>query len=31
MVELHENAEFVHALHALAEIGVTEGALKFPV
>lgn len=30
MVGLHENAEFVHALHALAGIGVKEGALKFP-
>jgi beta-N-acetylhexosaminidase len=30
MVALHENAEFVHALHAVANIGVSEGALKFP-
>jgi len=30
MVELHENAEFVHALHAVANIGVSEGALRFP-
>ena len=31
MVALHENAEYVHALHAVANIGVSEGALKFPV
>lgn len=30
LVELHENPEFVRALHALANVGVTEGALKFP-
>jgi beta-N-acetylhexosaminidase len=30
MVALHENAEFVHALHAVSGIGVQEGALKFP-
>lgn len=30
MVALHENAEFVHALHAVANIGISEGALKFP-
>ena len=30
MVALHENAEYVHALRAVSEIGVTEGALKFP-
>ena len=29
-VELHENPEFVQALHAVANIGVTEGSLKFP-
>jgi beta-N-acetylhexosaminidase len=31
MVALHENAEYVHALHAVSEIGVKEGSLKFPV
>jgi beta-N-acetylhexosaminidase len=31
MVALHENAEYVHALRAVSEIGVKEGALKFPV
>jgi beta-N-acetylhexosaminidase len=30
MVALHENAEYVHALRAVSEIGVKEGALKFP-
>jgi hypothetical protein len=29
VAELHENAEFIRALHALSEIGVAEGALKF--
>ncbi|MDR2220418.1 MAG: beta-N-acetylhexosaminidase [Methylobacillus sp.] len=29
MVALHENVEYVRALRALAEIGVTEGSLKF--
>jgi beta-N-acetylhexosaminidase len=31
MVGLHENAEYVHALRAVSEIGVKEGSLKFPV
>lgn len=30
-VELHENAEFVHALRTVAGIGISEGALKFTV
>lgn len=30
MVALHENAEYVHALHALSHLGVKEGALQFP-
>ena len=30
MAELHENAEYVRVLHAVANIGVSEGALKFP-